>query len=97
VAQDASCITQLSWKESPMKTILTVLAASALFASGAALACDDVGHHHADAQASKAPETNVVVADKADAPQAAKKPVAKQKAPAKSVAQATTPARTATN
>ena len=73
-----------------MKTILTVLAASALFASGAALACDDLSHH-ADAQASKAPDTTVVIADKADAPQVAKKPVAKQKAPAKSVAQAPQP------
>jgi len=74
-----------------MKTILTALAASALFASGAALACDDLSHHHADAQASKAPDTSVVIADKADAPQAAKKPVAKQKAPAKAVAQANAP------
>ena len=81
-----------------MKTILTALAASALLASGAAMACDDVGHHHADAQASKAPDTSVVVADKTEAPQAAKKPVAKQKAPAKSVAQANAPlARTVAN
>ena len=79
-----------------MKTILTALAASALFASGAALACDDLSHH-ADAQASKAPDTNVVVADKAEAPHAAKKPVAKQKAPAKPVAQAAAPARTVAN
>ena len=35
--------------------------------------------------------TKAVVADKADAPQVAKKPVAKQKAPAKSVAQASAP------
>ena len=80
-----------------MKTILTVLAASAMFAGGTALACDDAGHHHADAQASKAPETSAVVADKTEAPQVAKKPVAKQKAPARSVAQAPAPARTATN
>ena len=79
-----------------MKTILTVLAASALFASGAALACDDASHH-ADAQASKAPETNVVIADKADTPQVAKKPVAKQKAPVKPVAQASAPTRTVAN
>jgi hypothetical protein len=79
-----------------MKTILTALAASALFASGAALACDDVSHH-ADAQASKAPETSMVVADKAEAPQVAKKPVAKQKAPAKPVAQAAAPTRTIAN
>jgi hypothetical protein len=79
-----------------MKTILTALAASALFASGAALACDDMSHH-ADAQASKAPETSVVIADKTDAPQVAKKPVAKQKAPAKPVAQASAPARTIAN
>jgi hypothetical protein len=80
-----------------MKTILTVLAASALFASGAALACDDLSHH-ADAQASKAPDTAVVIAEKAEAPQAAKKPVAKQKTPAKSVAQASAPlTRTAAN
>ena len=80
-----------------MKTILTVLAASALFASGAAFACDDRSHH-ADAQASNAPVTNAVEADKADAPQVAKKPVAKQKAPAKPVAQASAPlTRTATN
>ena len=78
-----------------MKTTVTLFAACALFTTGAALACDDVGHHHADAQASKAPETNVVVADKTDAPQAARKPVAKQKAPAKAVAQA--PVRTAAN
>jgi hypothetical protein len=79
-----------------MKTILTALAASALFASGAALACDDVSHH-ADAQASKAPETSVVIADKSDTPQVAKKPVAKQKAPAKPVAQAAAPTRTIAN
>ena len=79
-----------------MKTILTALAASALFASGAALACDDLSHH-ADAQASKAPETSMVVADKADAPQVAKKPVAKQKTPAKPVAQAAAPTRTIAN
>ena len=80
-----------------MKTILTVLAASALFASGAALACDDLSHH-ADAQASKAPETSVVVADKAEAPPpVAKKPVAKQKAAAKPVAQAAAPTRTVAN
>jgi len=79
-----------------MKTILTAIAASALFASGAALACDDLSHH-ADAQASKAPETAVVVADKAEAPQVAKKPVAKQKAAAKPVAQASAPARTVAN
>ena len=80
-----------------MKTMLSVLAASALFATGAALACDDLSHH-ADAQASKMPDKAVVVADKSEAPQAAKKPAAKQKAPGKSVAQA--PAaltRTATN
>ena len=80
-----------------MKTVITVLAASALFAGGSALACDDVGHHHADAQASKAPETSVVVADKAEAPQVAKKPVAKQKPAAKPVAQASAPARTVAN
>ena len=73
-----------------MKTILAVLAASALFASGAALACDDLSPH-TDAQASKAPETAVVIAEKADAPQVAKKPVAKQKTPAKPVAQASAP------
>jgi len=78
-----------------MKTILTALAASALLASGAALACDDLSHH-ADAQASKAPETTVI-ADKSDAPQIAKKPVAKQKAPAKPVAQASASARTIAN
>jgi hypothetical protein len=78
-----------------MKTILALLAGSALFASGAALACDDLSHH-ADAQA-KAPEANVVVADKTPAPQVAKKPVAKQKAPAKAVAQAPAPTRTAAN
>jgi len=74
-----------------MKTILTALAASALLASGATMACDDLNHHHADAQASKAPETNMVMADKTPAPQAAKKAVAKQKAAAKSVAQANAP------
>lgn len=79
-----------------MKTLIPVLAASALFASGAAFACDDRSHH-ADAQASKAPD-NAVVADKSEAPQAAKKPAAKQKAPTKSVAQAPAPlARTVAN
>ena len=73
-----------------MKTLLSVLAACALFASGAALACDDRSHH-ADAQASKAPDKDVVVADKAETTPAAKKPLAKQKAPAKSVAQAPAP------
>jgi hypothetical protein len=71
-----------------MKTILGLLAGSALFASGAAMACDDLSHH-TDAQA-KAPEANVVIADKTPAP-VAKKPVAKQKAPAKAVAQAPAP------
>jgi len=74
-----------------MKSIITVIAASALFASGAALACDDLSHHHADAQASKSADTNVVVADKSEASQVAKKPVARQKAPAKAVAQASPP------
>jgi hypothetical protein len=69
-----------------MKTILALLAGSALFAGGAALACDDLSHHPG-AQA-KAPEANVVIADKTPAPQVARKPVAKQKAPAKAVAQA---------
>jgi hypothetical protein len=78
-----------------MKTIVAVLAASALFASGAALACDDRSHH-ADAQASTAPEP-AVTADKPEAPQVAKKPVAKQKAPAKPVAQAAAPVRTVAN
>jgi hypothetical protein len=78
-----------------MKTILALLAGSALFASGAALACDDLSHHPG-AQA-KASEADVVVADKTPAPQAAKKPVAKQKAPAKAVAQAPVATRTAAN
>ena len=68
-----------------MKTILALLAGSALFSAGAALACDDLSHHPG-AQA-KAPEASVVIADKTPAPQVAKKP-AKQKAPAKAVAQA---------
>ena len=71
-----------------MKAIL-VLASLALFASAPVLACDDLSHH-TDAQA-KAPEANAVIAEKAPAPQAAKKPVAKTKAPAKSVAQANVP------
>jgi len=78
-----------------MKAIVSALAASALLAAGAALACDDLGHHHADVQA-KAPDKNVVVTDKVAASQPAAKPVAKQKAPAKSVAQAPT-VRTAAN
>ena len=80
-----------------MKTILTVLAASALFTTGSALACDDAGHHHADAQASKAQDASVVLADKTESPQVAKKPVAKQKAPAKAVTQAAASTRTVAN
>ena len=72
-----------------MKTMLPALAACALFASGAALACDDLSHHHADVQA-KTPDKDVVVTDKVAASQPAAKPAAKQKAPAKSVAQAAT-------
>jgi hypothetical protein len=69
----------------PMKTMLSVLAAGALLASGAALACDDRSHH-ADAQA-KAADKDVVATEKVAASQPATKPAAKQKAPVKSVAQ----------
>ena len=71
-----------------MKTMISALAASALLATGAALACDDLSHH-ADVQA-KAPDKDVVVAEKVAPSQPATKPPARQKAPAKSVAQAPT-------
>ena len=71
-----------------MKAMISALAASALLATGAALACDDLSHH-ADVQA-KAPDKDVVVTGKAAPSQAATKPAARQKAPAKSVAQAPT-------
>jgi hypothetical protein len=72
----------------PMKTMISALAASALLATGAALACDDLSHH-ADVQA-KTPEKDVAVTEKVAASPPATKPAAKQKAPAKSVAQAPT-------
>jgi len=78
-----------------MKTMLSALAASALLASGAALACDDLSHHHADVQAKPA-DKDVVVTDKVAASQPAAKPAVKQKAPARSVAQASS-ARTVAN
>jgi hypothetical protein len=71
-----------------MRTMLSALAACALLASGAALACDDLSHHK-DVQA-KAPDKDVVVTEKVAASQPATKPAARQKAPAKSVAQAAT-------
>ena len=77
-----------------MKAMLSVLAAGALFASGAALACDDRSHH-ADAQA-KGADKDVVAVDKTAAQQPAAKPAAKQKAPAKSIAQGPAP-RTVAN
>jgi hypothetical protein len=71
-----------------MKTMLSALAACALLASGAALACDDLSHH-TNVQAN-APDKDVVVTEKVAASQPATKPAAKQKAPAKAVAQAST-------
>jgi len=77
-----------------MKTMLSVLAGCALLASGAALACDDLSHH-TSVQA-RAPDKDVTAVDKVAASQPAAKPAARQKAPAKSVAQAPT-VRTAVN
>jgi len=77
-----------------MKCITAALAASAMFAAGGALACDDLRAGD-DSMASKAPEKPAVVAEKVEPAQPAKKVAVKPKPPVKSVAQA--PARTAVN
>ncbi len=79
-----------------MKRTLTALVSATIFASGAALACDDMKAGGDDGyQASRAPDTQVAVADKAPAPlTVTQKKVSKQKTAGKPIPQGATVART---
>jgi len=80
----------------PMKRTLTALVSAAVFASGAAFACDDMKAGGDDGyQASRAPDTQVAVVDKAPAPlTVTQKKVAKQKTAGKPIQPGTVVAKT---